>query len=139
MAMKIVIVVLLLMGLAVALYWLNMSNYTPYVPVRLSEKQDLIYDPMMLSGRAGITEGLSAEFKLTDTVAKNLPTRPYLKSPLTIREIMAGGKPIADPGGVPGALRWDVPGAFNGSTGTWELVIDPKTNTVLHFLFKGAK
>jgi hypothetical protein len=92
-----------------------------------------------VSGRAGITETLSGEFKLTDTVAKNLATRPYLKSPLTIQEIMAGGKPIPDPGGFPGALRWDVPGGFNGSTGTWELVVDPKTNTVLHFLFKGVK
>ena len=87
----------------------------------------------------GVPRGLSTEFRLTDTVARNLPTRPYLNSPLTIQEIMAGGKPIPDPGGFPGALRWDVPGAFNGTSGTWELVIDSTTNTVLHFLFKGGK
>ena len=52
---------------------------------------------------------------------------------------MAGGKPIPDPGGVPGALRWDVPGTFNKSTGTWELVIEPRTNRILHFMFKGDK
>jgi hypothetical protein len=52
---------------------------------------------------------------------------------------MAGGKPIPDPQGVAGALRWDVPGGFNGSNGTWQLVVDPKTNTILHFMFKGAK
>jgi RHS repeat-associated protein len=91
-----------------------------------------------VSGRAGITEGITGDFNLTKTVAGHLD-RPYVNSPLTIREIMAGGKPIADPGGVPGALRWDVPGAFNGSNGTWQLVVEPKTNTVLHFVFEGAK
>jgi len=30
---------------------------------------------------------------------------------------MEGANPIPDPGGVPGALRWDVPGAFRGSEG----------------------
>ena len=63
---------------------------------------------------------------------------------MTIREITAGGKPIPDPGiagkaGIPGALRWDVPGVWNGTNGTWELVYDPKTNTVVHMLFKGTK
>lgn len=27
---------------------------------------------------------------------------------------------------------------MNGSKGSYELVVDPKTNTVLHFLFKSA-
>jgi RHS repeat-associated protein len=76
--------------------------------------------------------------KLTDTVAGHLD-RPYVNSPLTAREIMAGGNPIADPRGVVGALRWDVPGAFNGTSGTWELVLDPKTGTILHFCFVGVK
>ncbi len=30
-------------------------------------------------------------------------------------------------------LGWDVPGTFRSSSGTWELVVDPSTNTVLHF------
>lgn len=63
-------------------------------------------------------------------------SRPYLTSPLTIQEIIASGKPIPDPGGFPGALRWDVPGAFRDSEGTWELVIDPKTNRILHYNFR---
>lgn len=33
------------------------------------------------------------------------------------------------------ALRWDIPGTLNGTKGTWELVIDVDTETVLHFLF----
>jgi hypothetical protein len=32
-------------------------------------------------------------------------------------------------------LRWDVPGAFNGKKGIWELVVDKDTNTIFHFLF----
>ena len=44
--------------------------------------------------------------------------------------------PVPDPGGVPGALRWDVQGTMNGTRGIYELVVDPKTGTVLHFLFK---
>ena len=46
---------------------------------------------------------------------------------------------LADPGGVAGALKWEVAGSFNGSSGTWELVLDPTTNTVLHFLFTSGK
>jgi hypothetical protein len=86
-------------------------------------------------GAEAITVG---EYTLTRTVAGKLAERPYLSSPNTLREIMAAGKPIADPGGAAGALRWDVPGAFRGSPGTWELVVDPKSKTVLHWLFKSA-
>ncbi len=64
--------------------------------------------------------------------------RPYINSPLTIRSIIEAGDPVPDPGGVPGGLRWDVPGGFRGSPGTWELVIDQPSNTILHFLFRGT-
>lgn len=48
------------------------------------------------------------------------------------------GQMAADP--VPDAilqsgLRWDVSGTFRGSTGTWELVVDTSTNTVVPFNF----
>lgn len=33
------------------------------------------------------------------------------------------------------ALRWDAPGFFRGVSGTWELVVDTNTNTVIHFNF----
>jgi hypothetical protein len=91
------------------------------------------------------------EFTLTRTVAGHMddlvsksgpflgePARPYLNSVRTIREIIAAGKPIPDPGGIPGALRYDVPGAFRGSQGVWELVVDPVTRTIFHFNFVGA-
>ena len=61
--------------------------------------------------------------------------RPFMNSPLTIQQIMNSGNPIPDPGGVEGALRWDVQGVFRGAEGTWQLVYDPNTNTILHFNF----
>lgn len=86
-------------------------------------------------------------FKLTQTVAshatdivtkgpfKDELARPFINSPLTIREIMAAGKGVPDLGGVAGALRWEVPGRFRGTQGTWELVV--KDDLILHFNFVG--
>lgn len=62
-------------------------------------------------------------------------SRPYMSSSLTVRSIVEAGEPIADPGGVASAARWDVPGSLNGVPGAYQLVIDLNTNTVLHFLF----
>jgi hypothetical protein len=61
-------------------------------------------------------------------------SRPYINSPLLIQEIIDTGLGVADPGGIPGALRFDVPGTFNGSEGIYQLVID-EANTIYHFLF----
>jgi RHS repeat-associated protein len=78
------------------------------------------------------------EGHLSDVTKLGTKARPYGDSRLVMREIMDAGKAVPDPGGVPGGLRWDVPGAVNGSKGSWELVIDPQTSTVLHFVFKSA-
>ena len=103
-------------------------------------------------GVSGAASGaVNAEsLTLSRTVANHLddvsklgqPVRPYLNSTLVMREIMEAGKPVPDPGGVPGALRWNVPGSIMlgsarvATQGTWELVIDTRTSTVLHFVFK---
>jgi RHS repeat-associated protein len=60
--------------------------------------------------------------------------RPYMNSPLAIKEIISSGKGVADKF-VPGALRFDVPGTFRGSKGTWELVVDLGNKTIYHFNF----
>jgi len=75
----------------------------------------------------------------TGTVAAHAAERPYIYSPHTIRNIIELGTPRPDPGGVPGALRWDVPGSFRGSEGTFELAIDLATNRILHFLFRSGR
>jgi len=77
----------------------------------------------------------------TATVMKNIATRPYIKSTQLIQQIMSVAAPIADPGTATG-LKWVVEGTwFNAATkvyttGVFELVINPDTNTILHFLFK---
>lgn len=100
-----------------------------------------------LAGSGTETASLNApELSMTGTVARHIGeyakdgtlARPYADSTLTIQSIIDAGTPVADPGGVPGALRWDVPGTMNGSCGTWELVVDPGTKTILHFLFKSS-
>lgn len=86
------------------------------------------------------------DLRLTKTVENHLRdlnkagdrVRPYGDSRALMQEIMSAKPPLSDPRGVPGALRWDVQGEMNGSKGSYELVVDPKTNTVLHFLFKSA-
>lgn len=96
----------------------------------------------------GTTAVQVGDYTLTDTVAGHLGervggvgeysgslSRPYLQSPSTINEIIATGKGVPDPGGVSGALRYDVPGEFRGSAGNWELVVDPNTKTIYHFNF----
>ena len=75
--------------------------------------------------------------KWSDTVQKHLAERPYQDSKLLIQEIMNKGSPIFDPQGGSG-LFWKVEGTYNGSKGTYELLIDPDTNTVWHFLFRGG-
>ena len=91
------------------------------------------------------------DYTLSDTVAGHMSetvggtgtysgqlARPYLSSPSTIDEIISTGQGVPDPQGVPGLIRYDVPGAFRGSDGTWELLHDPATNTIYHFNFTGG-
>ena len=60
--------------------------------------------------------------------------RPFIQSTLVILQIMLAKLPVADEF-VQTAVRWDVPGFFRGTEGTWELVIDLATNTIIHFNF----
>jgi hypothetical protein len=62
-------------------------------------------------------------------------SRPYMKSPLTIQEIMSTGQGVPD-ATFPGGLNWRASGTFRGSQGIWELGINPETNTIYHFVFK---
>ncbi|MDT0305512.1 RHS repeat-associated core domain-containing protein [Streptomyces sp. DSM 44917] len=66
-------------------------------------------------------------------------TRPFVDSHQLVLDIMAGSAPMLDPRGVPGALRWDTPGAFNGRSGRWELVIDTQNNRIMHFNFTSER
>ncbi|MBF6570934.1 MAG: RHS repeat-associated core domain-containing protein [Candidatus Binataceae bacterium] len=92
-------------------------------------------------GEGASLTGATSEYTLTETVAKNLASRPYLNSRLLVQEIESTGLGVPDPGGIPGALRYDVPGTLSTITtkgiskGIYELVIHPDTNIIYHFLF----
>ena len=64
-------------------------------------------------------------------------SRPYINSEgttLLLKVLMESSDPVQD-SILKSGLRWDVEGIFRGSAGTWELVVDTSTNTVVHFNF----
>ncbi|MGW2843260.1 RHS repeat-associated core domain-containing protein [Streptomyces sp. NPDC001493] len=95
-------------------------------------------DPAVLASKID-----ADDLKMTRTVANHFDdvtkdsrvVRPYMRSTQVVREIMEGSAPKMDPRGAAGAVRWDTPGDMNGRSGTWELVVDTETNTILHFNF----
>ena len=64
--------------------------------------------------------------------------RAYQDSPNTIQSIINSGPPEMDPRGSNG-LWWKVEGNFNGSSGTYELLLSPDEKTIWHFLFRSDK
>jgi hypothetical protein len=77
------------------------------------------------------------KLKRTNTVLNNISTRPYINSTHMVQQIMRTTDPMKDPGTANG-LKWVVRGTFNGSNGVYELVINPDTMTILHFVFKSS-
>jgi RHS repeat-associated protein len=96
--------------------------------------------------RIGVQESHNSPFIYTKSAAKHMDelvqygtnagrySRPYMRSPLTIHEIMATGNGVPDLT-AKDALNYKVSGTFRGSQGTWELVIDPNKNLIYHFNF----
>jgi hypothetical protein len=82
---------------------------------------------------AGALDAFELEF--SETAASHAATRPFMESRLLIQEIMDAAEPIADPQGALNTVRWDVPGTFNGSEGTWELVVNTVDKIIYHFNF----
>ena len=72
------------------------------------------------------------------TVLNNLVTRAYINSSIVVQEIMQSGLPAKD-AFLQNGLKWIVEGAYKGSAGIWELVIDVDTMTIVHFLFTSKK
>lgn len=61
-------------------------------------------------------------------------SRPYMKSTLTVENIMKSGVGVKD-ASYPGGYNWIVPGSYRGSSGYWQLGINPETNVIYHFNF----
>ncbi|MDO4504240.1 MAG: LysM domain-containing protein [Clostridia bacterium] len=110
------------------------------IPEIVSEAKETVTNVVSESGK--IIENISEiskkidiqNLKLSDTV-KNHIDRPYQNFVLLVDEITKAASPISDPQGT-GALYWKVNGNFNGSEGLYELLIDPVTNSIWHFVFK---
>lgn len=97
--------------------------------------------------RAAYWGAKAGSYSFSATVAAQAVTRPYQNSTLLIDEIIANGAVVPD-SVVSGWVRYTAPGTMwnarwgaeaAASRGTYELVIDPKTKTIYHFLFNGAK
>ena len=73
--------------------------------------------------------------KRSGTVMTEVAERPYIDSTSIIREIMQSGTAVQD-GGLETGLKWVTSGMWNGSEGTWELVVDVATQTIDHFPFR---
>ena len=95
-------------------------------------------NPEEISGSiSGVGDGKGIDIEtlnFSNTVSGH-QNRHYQNSKLLINEIIECFEPIPDPQGT-NALYWEVEGSFNDSTGIYELVIDPESNTVWHFVFK---
>ena len=85
--------------------------------------------------KAASAYGIDMENLNFSKTVQNHTGRPYQDLKLIINEIIESQPPIADKRGTD-ALSWTVEGTFNGITGHYEIIIDPKTNTVWHFVFK---
>lgn len=73
-------------------------------------------------------------FNFTKTVLGHTE-RPYRFSQLLVKEIMNSATGVADKTAA-NCYKWKVPGTMNQTKGAWELVVNTKTKTVVHFLFK---
>lgn len=114
-------------------------------------KAEMVVGTFAVGGAFG--ELLAAEtlfglggYTFSRTVAAQLAQRPYVTSGLLIDEIVTAGTVSADV--VPGFLKYTAPGTLwlsswgsetAASRGAYEIVINPKTRTVVHFLFKASK
>ncbi len=104
----------------------------PYVP---QENQKPGGEEGDIGTNAASRYGIDIDnLNFSDTV-QNHTGRPYQDYKSLINEIIESKPPIADPQGT-SALYWEVDGSFNGSNGIYELLIDPESNTVWHFLFR---
>ena len=88
-----------------------------------------------IKGGSASNYGIDMDNLNFSNTVQNHTGRPYQDSKLLINEIIESKPPVPDPRGTD-ALSWTVEGTFNGSTGYYELIIDPTSNTVWHFVFK---
>ncbi len=106
----------------------------------LSDKSVAMYQAGMLAYRANQARGMVWQLKYARTIDKQsyYKSRPYMNSRQTIADIMKS-KPMRDPQGTAGTVYWKTEGSWNGKRGTYELLVNPGTKEIYHYLWKPLK
>jgi len=111
-------------------------NVSPWVPSFSDENKFVTVKPEDFAAKTIDYLVKNAEsLKRSATVMNNVAMRAYINSTLTIQEIMQSGTAVKD-AYLQNGLKWVTSGTYNGSEGTWELVLDVATQTIIHFQFR---
>jgi hypothetical protein len=120
------------------------SSCSGSIAQQTAQKTVQVAEGRVIKGGAG----KSCDYVFTKTAEKHLGefvssgenfgklSRPYMRSHLTINEILRAGKGVPD-AYAKGATNFRVPGTFRGSSGTWELVVDQEKKLIYHYNFVG--
>lgn len=101
---------------------------------QLADSYNYGINPCYPNQSLGYKSGINAE-NLQYSGSSKYENRPYQDSPQTIQNIVDSVPPTVDSKGSAG-LYWKFDGVYNGSQGTYELLISPDKTTIWHFLFR---
>jgi uncharacterized protein RhaS with RHS repeats len=95
--------------------------------------------PREEAASTGLAMFENGELSYSDSAMEHFATRPYMGLPSVTQMILEGGvedaPPVVDPPGVPDTWQWSASGTYNGSYGTYRLIINLKTGVIYHFGF----
>ncbi|MGN1316454.1 MAG: RHS repeat domain-containing protein [Acutalibacteraceae bacterium] len=89
-----------------------------------------------LSSQASYLAKNVSKLKFSNTIKGYAKVRKYYNYTSVIKNIIQSATPVRDG---TNALKWLVPGVMNGTQGIWELVINPSTKVIYHFLFNSKR
>ena len=89
-----------------------------------------------LSSQASYLAKNVSKLKFSNTIKGYAKTRKYYNYNSLIKQIIQSATPMRDG---KNALKWVIPGTINGTKGVWELVINPATKVIYHFLFNSKR
>ncbi len=75
----------------------------------------------------------TSKLKYSASIQKYVGVRKYYNYSSLIKKIIQSAIPLKESSST---LKWVIPGSMNGKSGMWELVINPVSKTIYHFLFK---
>lgn len=111
---------------------------TAYYAARIAPQLPRIAQASRLAYRAYQARNAVSKLRYSKSIEGYVKDRPYMHSQQLLRDIMKS-RPMADPKNAPDTVYWKVQGYRNGSKGTYELLVNTKTNTIYHFLWRSNK